>query len=50
MKTKAELYREALEFIYKHDFNDEFELRAFIQLIMKGVETPEAIKILKLDQ
>lgn len=50
MKTKAELYREALEFLLKHDFNNDFEKRAFIQLIMKGVETPEAIKILKLDE
>ena len=49
MKTKAELYKEALEFILKHDFNNDFELRAFIQLTMKGIETTEAIKILKLD-
>lgn len=39
MKTKAELYREALEFIFKHAFNNDFELRAFILLTMKGVET-----------
>jgi len=50
MKTKAELYREAFEFIYKHEFNHRSDLRAFIQLITKGVETQEAIKILRLDE
>lgn len=48
MKTKAESYKEALLFLSKHQFAEQHLLVAFIQLILKGVETPEAIKILDI--
>lgn len=46
MKTKAEAYAEALKYILDYGFDDEDMQKAFIQLILKGVETQQALAII----